>query len=195
MATLSEDTPKKRRVNGWKVGFFVALFAFEVTREFAVLVSNEKPRLSAQAIVYEFKGWVTAQGRWVRIDGGVELLPVAVTIKCRPERGECIEATVNVNDMRVGVPEMTTYPAQFSPDAVVYNNTFPVCAHYRTRIDLRLKKVLSVRERTGDKSKLCEGTEERIEMQLADGWKPERPLEGHFLPVLQAVSAVANWLD
>lgn len=187
MATVAE-TRKRRRLNWWKIGFFVALFAFEVAREFAVLAAAERPKLLTMASVYSFDGWTVAEGSWRRIDNGGTLVPTSVRIQCDQGRGECTEVSVHVDENTVWSPDVETFQAQFGPDAITYENNSPTCVHYSIRIDLRLKKVIGVRERTADKSDLCKPLEQRIEMQLADGWDlSENTMEGHFVPVFQAI--------
>jgi hypothetical protein len=177
---------------GWKIAFFVALLAFEVAREWAVIASFQQPTLLVRARVFEWGGFVTAEGRWNRIDGGEALIPVAVRIDCRQDRQECVETTVQIWDGEVHAPDVTTFEARFSPDAVAYENNQPGCVRYFVRIDLKLKKVLNVRERKANDDPNCRLIERapRIEMQLGDGWtKVNNPLEGHFVPVLATVFA------
>lgn len=191
MATVAE-TPKWRRLNWWKFGFFVALFAFEVAREIAVLASAARPMLMGHASVFTFGGWTAAEGRWRRIDGGEKLMPVLVRIECDKDRGDCIEVTVNVDENTVWSPDIGTFKAQFGPDAITYENKSPRCVDYTVRIDLKLQKVLAVRERKANVSD-CPKMEQRIEMQLADAWDlSENNLEGHFVPILSALRWVAS---
>jgi hypothetical protein len=191
MATVAQDTPRSGRFNWWKIGFFVALFAFEVAREAAVLASAEEPSLVTKASVFTFGDWTVAEGRWRRIDGGEELVPTAVRIECYQDRGECTEVSVNVHDNSVWSPDMETFKAQFAADAITYENQSPTCVHYTIRIDRRLKKVIGVRERTEDKREECQRLEQRIEMQLGDGWEVSpNSLKGHFVPLFSLLASV-----
>jgi hypothetical protein len=191
MATMTQELPRLKRLNWWKIGFFCALLAFEVTREIAVIEAAGGPTVSVLATVTSFNGWTTAQGSWRRIDGGGKLVPVAVRIECDRERGQCTEATVNVFDNSVSAPVVERFDARFTPDAISYENNSPICVHYSTRIDLRLEKVISVRQRTADKSEICNTMEQRVEMQLADGWdSTDDGLKGHFVPVLSLLRAL-----
>ncbi len=195
MAEEAADAPKPKRRNWWKIAFFVALFAFEVAREWAVIASAQEARLVASKSVHSFGGLVSAQGMWTRLDGGDRLVPAVVRIECSRERGECREASISAHDGAVGIPSTNIYPAQFASDAVTYENTDPVCARYSVRIDLKLEKVLAVRTTTGNKLELCKGMEPRIEMQLGDSWDNlEDPMKGHFVPVMRAVVAVVELL-
>jgi hypothetical protein len=195
VASISQEAPKRWRINGWKLGFFVALFAFEVAREWAVLASSERPLLATVATVTSGYGLVTADGRWTRIDGGEKLAPTAVAIKCWRDRKECTETSVQLFEGTVMAPETDTFPAEFSPDAVTYENTQPLCVRYWVRIDLRLKKVIGVRERTDNKSADCGRMEPRVEMQLGNGYDPtDNPTDKHFVPVFQLLGAVLKLL-
>lgn len=194
MTSGEPEAPSKRRVNWWKVGFFVALLAFEVAREAAVVAAVENPRTYAKAWVFQSGGYTTATGRWKRIDGGEPLVPATVTIECRESARQCIEASVALNDNYIGAPAIDLFPATFRPEAVTYENDFPQCAKYTVRIDLGLKKVFAVRERKlSPTNPNCKDLEQRIEMQLADGYDPdEKPLDGHFLPLFQILFVIIN---
>jgi hypothetical protein len=187
------DRPARKRWNWWKIGFFVSLLAFEVAREIAVLANDRDASAGVLASVSSFSGFTAAEGRWVRIDGGDKLIPAAVRIECWQERGECTEASATANEGYFHAPTMETFKARFLPQAIEYENDNPVCAHYSVRIDLRLQKTFAVRERTSDKSPMCKGMERRMEMQLGDGFDAtDNPLEGHFVPVLNIVIAIAK---
>lgn len=186
-------TPARRGRNWWKLAFFVLLVAFELAREFAVLSAAEGAQPNSNGTVFEYNGYVKAQGSWTRIDGGGAMAPGTVTIECRPEEGRCLEASVMISERYVYAPDLDYFDATFSPQAVAYENENPVCARYAVRIDLRLKKVFAVRERKEDaKEPQCALLEKgRIEMQLGKGFDPERdPLEGHFVPLIQILAAI-----
>lgn len=138
--------------------------------------------------MFSTSGWTAAEGSWRRIDNGGKLIPTTARIECHQAEGECTEVSVHVDDDSVWSPDMETFKAQFTPDAITYDNNSPTCVHYSIRIDLKLRKVFGVRERTSNKSDLCKHLEQRIEMQLADGWDlNDKPMEGHFVPVFQGV--------
>jgi hypothetical protein len=125
-------------------------------------------------------GFVQATGSWKRIDKDEALTPTTVTIQCSAERKQCIEAYVHLNDLLVSAPDVSTFDATFTPQAVSYENNNAVCAGYSVRIDLKMEKVFALRARKmpGDKRLNgfdCERLEPRVEMQLADGWRAYQP--------------------
>src|SRR5690242_3194636 len=89
MATVTEQVQKRWKINGWKAAFFVALIAFEIAREWAVVATTAEPMLATLATVNDWNGFVTAEGRWTRIDGGERLTPNIVRIECARDSGEC----------------------------------------------------------------------------------------------------------
>lgn len=201
MSTTNPDAvittaPAKPRWNWWKIGFFIALFAFELTREYAVLAEAQGAMPNAFANVYGTEGYAAAQGQWTRIDGGDRLVPATVTIQCRQERGECIEVSTMVYDDYVSAPDVDLFRASFSPQAVTYENDIPECARYSVRIDLRLQQVLAARERKERPTNpACANMERRIEMRLADS-NDSRPnaLDGHFVPLIRIVAAIFSFI-
>jgi len=194
MATVATREHRRWRINGWKVAFFAALLAFEIAREWAVVASAEEPKLATLATVRRWNAIVTAEGRWTRIDGGGRLTPNIVRIECSQDAGECNELFVQVNNDFVSAPSLNTFKAQFTPEAVTYENDASVCVHYSTRIDLRLNKTFAVRtKKDGVKDKACRAMEPRIEMQLGDGWVDNKePLKDHFLPLLWLLTVLVK---
>lgn len=191
------EQPKNwfQRRNWWKIGFFVMLFAFEFVREIAVLNINNPPTIIANATVGQLGPYISARGRWTRLDKDEDLVPSSVSIECNEASKECTEASVMVLDGGVGTPNVSRFPAKFEQDSVSYQNDTPACVTYSTRIDLKLKKAFSVRDHKKDaqNDELCKGTEERIEMVLGDGWKTKKdPLDDHFVPFMRVLAAVAK---
>lgn len=191
IANLSDAKPQR---NWWKIAFFIAVIAFEFAREFAVLASAEGAQPNNYSHVFNYGGYVRAQGSWKRVDGGDPLVPGTVTIECQQETGRCLEASVMVNEEFVYAPEIDWFNAQFSRDAVTYENDIPNCVRYSVRIDLKLQKAFAVRERKNNPSNLnCANLERRIEMQLGDGFDPSRDsTKGHFVPFLRLIMALVN---
>lgn len=183
------NPPAKPRRNWWKLGFFVLLFAFELVREWAVLAEAQAARPSMMAMVYGNETFARAQGQWQRIDGGGDLVPTAVTIRCDKAQGTCIEAMTSMNERYVHAPDVTIFDAKFAPEGITYENDFPTCAHYTVRIDLKLKKAFHVRtKKTNVKEPQCANLERRIESQLTDGHDlKENSMEGHFVPLFQLI--------
>ena len=193
---IDEQTkPAKRNArNWWKVGFFVVLFLFEFAREWAVLAESRGAVPNGMAIVTSYEGFTTAKGRWMRIDGGGSLMPALVTIDCRSDSGQCLEASTTVSDEYVYAPEISRFDAKFTDDAVTYENDVPDCALYSVRIDLKLKKTFAVRERKDNARNVnCAKLEPRIEMQLGDAYVQDSdPGKGHFVPLFSILRAVLD---
>lgn len=180
-----------RRRNWWKIGFFVMLVLFELTREIAVLESDPHDKVATSAYVGSIQGYTRATGRWARIDGGGSMVPGATSITCDQSEGKCVEATASLLNGYVSEPTVDTFDATFAPDAVTYENDNPTCARYSVRIDLRLKKVFAVRERKANpENEMCRNMEPRIEMTLGDGYQRDaNPLGDHFVPIIRAIAA------
>lgn len=183
-----------RRRNWWKIGFFVMLVVFEFTREIAVISSDPPAKVATNAYVGSTSGYTRATGRWTRVDGGSQLMPGATLIQCDEQKGQCVETTSTLFNGYVTPPEVTTFDAKFSPEAVNYENDLPECARYSVRIDLKLKKVFALRERVKNpKNPNCASLERRIEMTLGDGFvRGENPLGDHFVPILRGLVGIAQ---
>ena len=180
------------KINWWKPAFFVALIAFEFTREIAVISGAAPAQPISSTMIFAVDGFVQAQGTWRRIDGGEKLVPGTVTIQCEQETGQCIEATTMINERYVFAPDVSKFQATFTPGSVSYDNTNASCADYSVRIDLQLKKAFAVRSRKGNgKGTACSKLEPRIEMQLTDGNRiGVDPTHDHFVPLLSILRAV-----
>lgn len=193
---MSEPQSAKRPRNWWIFAFIVAALAFELTREMLVLTSAQGPRPGARGFVYGDQTFVQAEGTWQRIDGGEQVLPGIVTIQCLSETSSCIEASTTFMDDVIPGIDVTVFDAEFTSDSVSYTNDLPNCVNYVVRIDLKLKKAFSVRQtKKNEKSDLCSGLEPRIEMQLSNGFdvgKGLNPMDGHFVPLLRALSGLFN---
>lgn len=181
------------RRNWWKLAFFVALIAFELAREVAVLESATGAEPNTRSTMFNFRGeHVTAEGSWRRTDGKGKLVPTVTKIVCRKELNECFEATTNMIESSVFPPDVDFFEAQFGPDSIGYTNDSPTCVRYAVRLDLKMKQVLANRERkstAGD----CANAEPLIAMRLGDG-KEEgeygREIDEHFVPLLSLLKAV-----
>ncbi|UYY59868.1 hypothetical protein [Sphingomonas sp. S2-65] len=186
-----------QRRNWWKIGFFVMLGLFEFAREWAVIASYPEPKIATSAYVGSYGGFTTAKGRWLRLDGGGSMMPSAVVIECWEEQRECLEVTAHVNDGYLSEPVVDRFDATFAADAVSYENDNPDCAKYAVRIDLKLKKVIAVRDRKDNpKNEMCSKLEPRIEMTLGDGYqRNDKPFEGHFVPVIAGLVGVLKSFD
>ena len=180
------------RRNWWKIGFWLALLAFEITREFAVVVSQSPPFLGGAFFIETVRpGRVIASGKWERIDGGEPILPVLTSIDCKQELGSCVIAeTVLWDKDRIFPPNIETFSANFSDNAVTFVNDAAICVKYSVRLDLDLKKAISLREPLkGATGSICEAAKDRMEMRLVE---PVRPSDwddfgGHFLPIVKGL--------
>ena len=185
-----EATATKRTRNWWKVAFFVMLFAFELAREWAVIEAHSGAVANASFNVFRNEGYVAASGRWERTDGDGKLEPVTVTVQCRQETGQCLEATTNMMDRSVFAPDVSFYPATFSADSVTYVNDDPACARYTARIDTKLEQVIAVRERKTNQGN-CAMLEPRLSLRLAGGTDADAfSLDDHFVPIIKIIAAV-----
>lgn len=174
----------------------MAIFAFELAREIAVIEGAAGAKPNVQNLVGSFgpegSRFITATGRWERNDGGDKLVPTTVTIQCREELGQCIEATTTIIDQSVFAPDVSFYPAKFGDGTVTYTNDDPSCARYSVRIDVKLKLAVALRERkvaTGD----CARLEPSLRSQLVgtDYGESKKMLDGHFLPIMKLIAAMA----
>lgn len=183
-----------RRWNWWKVGFFVLLVLFEGAREIAVLEANAPAEVATLASVVGTDGYVVANGRWNRIDGGSQLAPTSVRIECRKEEARCYEVSYNINGQYAGSPELAMFPATWGIDQVSYENDDAACARYSVRIDQKIEKVFALRERKDNPSMAgfdCSKLERRVEMTLTNGYEPHDDVwKGHFVPILSTLVAV-----
>jgi hypothetical protein len=182
---------RRRSWNWWKIGFFVMLIVFELTREFAVLAATERAQPSALKTIFGHDGYVVARGRWLRSDGGSQIVPGTVTIECRRETGQCVEASVSTIDKSFLPPELDWFDATFTPDSVSYVNDNPACARYAVRIDLAQERAFATRDRKANPTnEMCAKMEERVAMELGDGYVSDpEPFKGHFVPLIQLVVA------
>lgn len=185
-----------QRRNWWKIGFFVLLIAFEFTREWAVLASSDRAKIAVSANVFSAGGYTTATGQWMRTDGGERLVPASILIECDEDRGECMEVSTFMLTGSMGTPVIDRFPAQFSPDMVSYENDAPKCARYTVRIDLKLEKVIALRQvKDGPLDKNCDFLEKRVEMTLGSSYDNlEDPLEGHFVPLFAVLAGLVKML-
>ena len=188
------------RRNWWKIGFFVMLFLFEGAREIAVLSNSHGLETATIATVTSVPGLTVAEGQWKRIDSGGDLAPDVVRIQCSAERNECLMADnlVTSFDDYVTPPTINRYDATFTPDAVTFVDDNPSCVIYNYRIDLKLNKVFSVREKKPHPfeafAKDCQPLEKRIEMTLGNSYdKLTDHSAGHFLPLFRIIGWVTGW--
>jgi hypothetical protein len=157
-----------------------------------VIASHNEAKPNAAHSVFRYEGYVTASGRWRRTDTDEKMSPATVTIQCREELGQCIEATTGMYEDSVFAPNVSVYPATFSADGVTFVNDAPLCARYTTRIDTRLEQVIAVRERKNDKGD-CAMLEPRLALQLTGGVDPDTyRLDDHFVPIIKLLGTMLS---
>jgi hypothetical protein len=195
MAEADQSLPVtniKPPFNWWKLGFFIVLLAFEMAREVAVISASTPAKPISSSLVFGFDGYIKAEGSWKRIDGGEELVPGTLAIECERETGRCIEAVTMIHDNYVYAPDISFFNATFTRDTVSFENTTAACVNYSVRIDLKMSKAFAVRTRKANPDNInCSKLENRIEMQLADGFEVnDNPAKGHFVPILSIIRAL-----
>lgn len=93
-------------------------------------------------------------------------------------------------------PDVSTYSATFTPEAINYQNDDPQCARYSVRVDLKLKKVFALRERKDmPDNEMCRQLERRVEMTLGKGYQPNaKPFGDHWVPLMRVAAALVGGL-
>lgn len=186
--------------NWWKVAFLVSLLLLEIAREWIVVTASPEAKPLVSEFTFSSDGFTSVEGRWIRTDGGDQLVPQGTTIECYRSRGECIEAEYTVSGLYVFAPTISIWNADFGPDSITFADDSSLCVRYDTRIDLASKEVYRVRQKkptaeaafedAPELDEACANLEDRIEMQIA-GWDHkllrDDMLEGHFLPVLSTM--------
>jgi hypothetical protein len=195
MTESPTETPTRHRRNWWKVGFFVMLLAFETAREISVVESDQKAIPNVTKSIYGNLELITAQGRWMRSDGGSPIINSAVTIYCRSDWNQCFEANVLTYGQYFFAPEIDWFDAEFTADGVTYFNDQPKCVTYAVRIDLKQSRAFATRvaKTDGQKNQLCPEREPRAEMELGGGYTPDAdPFKDHFVPIIRLLSKVMS---
>jgi hypothetical protein len=193
---------KWRTWNWWKIGFFVMLFVFEVTREMAVQAGDPYPGVPFNDIQRSPDGsLVTAEGQWERIrvagDLGDGLIPTAVRIQCWRDIEACLVATEDsAPGQAIMLPFIDRLPATFTPSAVELTDDSAMCVTWRYRIDTVRKVTVGVGTSRQSQLPSCRGIEERTETHLI-GWSNanfEAWQHRHFLPVMHGLRALFSLL-
>jgi hypothetical protein len=181
----------KSRRNFWKYAFFIALLAFEIAREIAVLAASAPIKSNTSGFFFHQDGFIQAEGIWKRIDGGQPLIDTVVTIKCYVDIERCFEVSTILQFGYISPPHIDRFFANFSPENVSYENNEPACVRYIVKLDLTLNKAFAIRERKESVTSVnCEKLERRIEMQLGDSFTATfNPLTGHFVPIFRVLFA------
>jgi hypothetical protein len=181
----------KSRRNFWKYAFFIALLAFEIAREIAVLAASAPIKSNTSGFFFHQSGFVQAEGIWKRIDGGKQLVDSVVTIQCYIDIERCFEVSTILQFGYISPPHIDRFFASFSRENVSYENNEPACVRYIVKLDLILNKAFAIRERKENVTNVnCDNLERRIEMQLGDSFKSTfNPLTGHFVPIFRVLFA------
>lgn len=186
------------RFNWWKWAFFATLLAFEIARELAVLAADQSASITALKNITHINGYVSASGRWWRVDGHGALVPGTVTIECRPETAECVEASVMVMN-GVMPPTMDVFKAKWHETSVSYVNENPDCARYSVRIDWKEDRATATRVRKENPANPnCKMLEPKLDMELGDGYNSNENTDEsakHFVPIIQAMTALTKWFS
>lgn len=183
--------------NWWIPAFVVMTLAFEVAREWAVVAQSEP--ISGSSLFVHWSpqtGYATAEGQWIRSDGGSPILPNSVSIRCeRDPAPRCIEASSSAlgstRSMHTTVDIFDN--VKFSEDGVTYTNPDPTCATYTVHIDGSQRRVTATR--TAKAGAECIDLERRVAMELNDGIKAKidtRWHENHFLPIASTLRYVLD---
>ena len=178
-----------RRRNWWKIGFFVALFAFECAREIAVIEGASGAQPNVRFALDRYERYTNATGVWKRTDGGGNMSPAIIQIDCYESRGSCVVADVQMTQRDVFPPNISTVDAQFAPDSINFT-VESGCTNLTYRLDFKLNKVNAIREAkpvTNNNDALCNNIQERIDLTLVDSPKSYEVTKGNFLPIFSFV--------
>jgi hypothetical protein len=200
MDEIQAPNAAKRKINWWKVAFFVTLLVFEGAREIAVINIGAPPNIAIGTAFSQRSpdgSLVSADGRWARTDGGEPLIPAAVSIECWRERGTCVMATTEAYDGYIHLPEIDQRDATFTGTGAEFTDDWPVCNKLFVRIDGVHNLTTAVRSRKETKDPQCKGSEPEIQLRLS-GFDPEehkRWTDKHFVPLLSVMGAVLRMFD
>lgn len=178
--------------NWWKVAFFLALFAFEVAREWIVIANAASIGGGTIFRVSAVGDHATANGEWIRVDGGEPIKRNAVNIVCQRGWGGCMEIQAELLGQSIEIWP-TFYAAEWvSEGLLTYSKNDAECVRYGVTIDARQHRVTSSRQLREDAPEKCRKLEERIAMELADGIRHTSTVDrglydGHFLPVIGSI--------
>lgn len=187
-------------MNWWKIGFFVALLAFEGAREIAVVASDGPPNFAlSQASAYRSPdgGFVKAEGRWQRTDGGEAMVPAVISIECWRERGSCVMATTTAHDGYVFMPDIRQRDAVFTETGAEFTDDWPECQKLFVRIDAVHKVTTAIRSSKPSEDPMCKGGEAQIQMRLGGFDAKERRAwqNKHFVPLLRILRSVVGLFE
>ena len=181
-----------KRRNWWKIGFFVLLFVFEVSREIIVIQADASAKPSVSFHLFRFRDFTSAEGVWKRTDNGGKMSSAIIKVECNQSQGSCTMVDVQMNELWVSPPNISRFDAKFTPDSITFDDDSAECVTLKFRIDLTLKKVNAIREQkpnTPD-NELCGKIEKRIDLTLANPDYSDSPTDKHFLPILSVLAAI-----
>ncbi|WP_374607275.1 hypothetical protein [Thermomonas sp.] len=188
--------PTKRKRNWWIPAFFAMAIAFEGAREVAVVASNEPMAGSGLNFFWiPDAGYATAEGQWVRSDGGSPIIPNSIAIRCEmAPTPRCIEASTNAfGSGRIVHTNIDVFEdVKFTADGITYTNDNPDCATYSVRLDGKQKRVTATRVAKAGTT-ACLNIEPRVVMELQDGLRARINgdwMDDHFLPIVKILRAL-----
>lgn len=194
MTDIAVHQPKSwwKRRNWWKIGFFIALFSFEVAREIVVIQSDAEAQPNVNFRLFRYQDYTAAAGIWKRTDKDEKMTPTVIKIECEQSKGTCTMVDTHMSELYVFEPNVSSFEARFSPDSITFDDNNAKCATLKFNIDLRLKKVNAMREQKPDtvKDEMCSKMEKRLDLTLADSSHSSLDMEKHFVPVLSALKAI-----
>lgn len=201
---MSNLLARARNLNGWKIAFFVAAFLFECAREIAVLeASPPLPSTSGRLFAVDANQFVSAEGEWLRTDGGAPLYRKPASIECRKARGICILSDAQVLGDRIMPPMITILDAEFLDDIIRFEDPAPLCVTYRYEINLKSGAIFSER-RAKDRGSMpthtsgdpCNGVEKIVRARFTGSseitGEPFDNLSNHFVPILSTIAFIAR---
>lgn len=153
--------PNKKTFNWWKLGFFLALFAFEFVRE--MFVFNTIPKhpqiltMPSKPKIYSGAGYSQAftDGEWSKSSDDSDfdkLFKTFSNIECMRETGECTEQNVIVITNEAGYVSLSLESDSYKIDSftdreVVYSGSSE-CYTYKVSINVALETTTAIKERT-----------------------------------------------
>lgn len=189
--------PSFVRLNYWKIMFFIAIIAFEIAREMAVLFAYEPAKPNVYKSVYSVDGYIGAKGTWVRSGNGSPITPNAVTISCIKELSECVVATVNSFNKSYFAPDIQTFDAKFYPDGASYINDRPLCTTIKVYINTSQERVIASRIRKSGplpKEECEDEMESEVNMELSNPPISHLDFDGHFVPLLNILRYTLKYI-
>ena len=208
--------------NWWKIGFFLALFAFELVREVAVVsaASHAHPEASGRGILnvtsdarQRGNEWVRARGAWKRIDAKVavisppsgiwdpiyaesKIIPGITTIECHKEMNKCFVSSVEIHRDIVSYPKIGIYESKFTERYVTYTDYSPLCYNYIIKIEFNSDKISAFGHRKNFENSDCAQVLEEVRLAFFQGEvSGGGGPDGHFVPIISTAATIVSALE